>query len=67
MYMRLLERIAHGNEVPVVWAISLQAVAVPDESVQFAEASTLTCDGVVMCGARTPPVLAVFRVNVWPL
>jgi hypothetical protein len=61
MYMRLPEWIAHGNDVPVVCAISLQVVA------QFADASTLTCDAVVRCGARMPPVLAVFRVNDWLL
>ena len=45
MYMRLLDWMAHGNEVPVVWAIVLQAVEVPAELVQFAVASTLTWAG----------------------
>ena len=47
----LLDRIAHGNDVPVLCAISLQVVAVPVEVVQLAEASTLTAEAVVMCGA----------------
>ncbi len=52
--------------MPAVCAIPLQFTGEPDE-VQFAEASTLTCEAVVMCGARMPPVARVFRVNVWDL
>src|SRR6266576_1469045 len=66
-YVRLADRIAHGKLVPVVWAMDAQFTAAPLELVQLAEASTVTAEGVVMCGASTFPPLAELRLKVWPL